>query len=134
MRRALPFVCLLAAGCVVPPERLALRPLPADGPPLTYAETILRARNQATVANEAFYVNNWGDLEDAARGLEDTARHLTKATDVPVRHKDTLAVHSSDLGKQAEQLREAARARDVKRTNDILQLVNLKVRELRPEN
>lgn len=128
------FFLLVFAGCQVPPERLPLMPLPEDGPPLPYADAVARARAQAMTGTEAFYVNRWGDLEDAARGLEQTARFLVKASDVPVRHRDTLAVQAGDLGKDALQLREAAKAKDLKTANELLQRINLKVRELRAEN
>ena len=122
-----------AAGCVVPPERVPLRPLPDDAAPLTYADAVSRTRSLASAANEAFYVNNWQDLEDAARGLDQTARFLGKATEVPVRHKDTLVVEAGDLGKEAGKLLEAAKARDVKLATASLQRINLQVRELRAD-
>src|SRR5437762_3234364 len=105
---------LLLAGCQLPPERLPLKPLPDDGPPQPYADLVTRARVQATSANEAFYVDAWSDLEDGARGLELTAKHLAKATDVPVKHQDKYTVDAGDLGKLATELREAARTKDVK--------------------
>jgi len=119
------------SACQLPPERVALQRLPENGPPLPYAELLTRARAQATIATEAFYVNRWPDLEDAARGLEQTARYLAKAEDVPARQKDTLAVMSSDLGKLGTRLREATLTKNVKDVNDTLQQVHLKVRELR---
>jgi hypothetical protein len=125
---------LAAAGCALPPERPALRPLPDEAASLPYAELLTRARIQASMATEAFYVNRWNELEDAARGLEQTARFLPRAEDVPPRHKDTLAVVSADLGKEAAKLRDAAKGQNVKETNDILQRVTLKVRELRLDN
>ena len=137
MRRLLLAGCALAAfcGCQLPPERAAaVRPLPEDSGPVPYAELLTRARAQAGVATESFYVNRWNELEDAAKGLEQTARFLPKAEDVPANHKDTLPVLSADLGKEAGNLREAAKAQDVKRTNDILQRIHLKVRELRLSN
>jgi hypothetical protein len=124
----------LLTGCQLPPERMPLKPLPENGPALPYAELLTRARLQATAATEAFYVNRWGDLEDAARGLEQTARFLPKADDVPPKHKETLPVVSTDLGKEATALREAAQAKDVKIANDTLQRINLKIRELRLDN
>ena len=135
MRRAfVPALFLLTfLGCALPPEQVPIKPLPEDGPPLPYADLVTRARAQATSANEAFYVNNWTDLEEAARGLEQTARFLGKATDVPARHKDTLPVEAGDLGKEAGKLRTAAKGQEVKPANDALQRINLKVRELRPE-
>src|SRR5436309_173697 len=136
MRRAL-FPALLlvaAAGCVVPPERLPLRPLPEDGPPLVYTDAVARTRSLASAANEAFYVNNWADLEEAARGLDQSARFLAKATEVPARHKDTLVVEAGDLGKEAGKLLEAAKVKNAKLVNESLQRINLKVRELRADN
>jgi hypothetical protein len=121
------------ASCQMPPERVPLKPLPEDGPPQSYSDLVNRARVQAMAANEAFYINNWPDLEDAANGLELTARVLAKATDVPAKHKDTLASESADLGKEAIQLREAAKAKDVRQVTEVLQRMNLKVRELRAE-
>jgi hypothetical protein len=134
MTRAL-FAALLvlAAGCQLPPER-PLRPLPEDGPAMSYADLVTRARIDAAAANEAFYVDRWADLEDAAKGIEQVARFFAKATDVPAKHKDTLPVEAGDLGKEAAQLRDAAKARDVQRANEILQRLNLKIRELRLES
>lgn len=125
---------VLTLGCATVGERQALRPLPEDGAPQPYAELLVRARTQANLANDAFYVNNWTDMEDAAKGLEQTARLLSKADDVPAKQKDILPVVSSDLGKEATDLREAIKTQDVKRANEIMQKVNLKVRELRLDN
>jgi len=135
MNRAL--VCaflVLLAGCTLPPERIPLKPLPEDGPPMSYADLMTRARLQAGAANDAFYINKWSDLEDAAKGLEQTARFLGKATEIPPKHKDSLPVEAGDLGKEAIRLRESAKNQDVKQTNDILQQINLKVREMRPDS
>jgi hypothetical protein len=129
---ALLFVTLV--GCQLPPERVPLKPLPDDGPPQPYVDLVNRARAQATAANEAFYINNWPDLEDAAKGLELTSRVLGKAADVPLKHKDTLANESADLTKEAAKLREVAKAQDVRQTTETLQRINLKIRELRPED
>ncbi|HXG12695.1 MAG TPA: hypothetical protein VNK04_23255 [Gemmataceae bacterium] len=124
---------LLGAGCQLPAERMPPRLLPEDGPPLPYAELLTRARLQATAATEAFYVNKWSDLDEAAAGLAQTARFLEKATDVPARHKDTLPIAAGDLGKDAAALREAAKAQDVKKAGEVLQRIHLKIRELRLE-
>jgi hypothetical protein len=121
-------------GCQLPPERVPLKPLPENGLPQPYADLVGRARAQTTAANEAFYINNWPDLEDAAKGLELTARVLGTAADVPVKHKDTLPIEAGELGKEAVKLREAAKAQDVRQTTVTLQRINLKVRELRLDN
>jgi hypothetical protein len=126
-------IAVALTGCQLPADRASLRPLPDEVQPIPYAELLTRARTQASVATEAFYVNRWNDLEEAAHGLEVTARYLPKAEDVPVANKDSLSVVSGDLGKEAVSLREAAKSQDVKKANDILQRVHLKVRELRLE-
>ncbi|HEY7426685.1 MAG TPA: hypothetical protein VH682_20790 [Gemmataceae bacterium] len=122
---------LLLAGCVAPVERVPLQPLPENGQVLPYPELLTRARAQATAANEAFYINRWADLEDLAKGLEQTARFLSKAEEVPAKNKDTLKEVTGDMAKNAIKLKTAAAAQNVKDANDALQRINLKVRELR---
>jgi hypothetical protein len=92
---------------------------------------LTRARAQATAANEAFYVNRWGDLEDLAKGLEQTARFLAKAQEVPAKNKEILNEVTSDLAKAALKLKDAAAAKNVKETTEAMQQINMKVRQLR---
>jgi hypothetical protein len=134
-RAVFPVFCFaLLAGCQLPPEQVPLKPLPEDGPLQAYADIVNRARVQASAANEAFYVNKWSDLEDAAKGLEQTATYLTKTADVPAKHKGLLSTEADNLIKETRLLRDAAKLQDVKQANEILQRINLKVRELRAEN
>ena len=128
---SLPAFVLFLVGCQSPAERLPINRLPDDSPPLPYAELLTRARMQASAANEAFYVNRWSDLEEAAQGLEQTARFLLKATEVPAAQKEKLPDRASNLGKEAGKLRQAGQAKDVPKANEALQRVNLQVRELR---
>jgi hypothetical protein len=125
---------VLLAGCVLPAERVPLKPLGEDSPPQPYTELLSRARVQATAATEAFYVNGWTDLEEFAKGLEQTARFLPRATDVPDRQKENLKARAETLVNEAHALREAAHAQNVKQVNEIMQRINLMVRELRTEN
>jgi hypothetical protein len=131
---ALVIVPVFIAGCVVPAERVPLKPLGEDAPPQPYVDLLNRARVQATAATESFYVNGWKDLEEFAKGLEQTARLLPKAMEVPARQKETLPDKAAELEKEAKNLREAANAHSVKQTNEIMQRINLMVRELRTEN
>jgi hypothetical protein len=124
---------LPAVGCQLPPERGAVRPLQEDAAPMAFTDLIGRARLQATAATEAFYVNRWSDLEEVAHGLEQTARFMNKATDVPPSLKNGLEVKAAALQQDATKLREAARAQNVSAVNETMQQINLKVRELRPE-
>src|SRR5262249_14316871 len=117
----------------LPPEKVPLKPLGEDAPAQPYGELVGRARVQATAATEAFFVNGWTDLEEFAKGLEQTARFLPKALEVPARLKDNLPDEGGNLEKEARQLRAAAKTQDVKKVNEIMQRINLMVRELRPE-
>lgn len=133
MRRPLVIASLflLLGGCQMPPERLP-PPLPEDAKTsVTYAELLTRARAQARVANESFYIDKWNDLEDAARGLEQTARFLTKAEDVPPTHKEAMPRISKELSAEANKLREAALTKNVKDTTSVMTRINTAVRELR---
>jgi hypothetical protein len=131
MRHAPWVTCLFVAlaGCALPPERQAVRPLPADAPPQSYPDLVRRAREQVSFATEALCVDRWDDVSSSAEGLQNTAKFLTKATDVPPTHRDRLAVYASDLAKEADGLQDAAKKKNVKLTNDVLQRLNLKVRE-----
>jgi hypothetical protein len=122
---------LFALGCAAAADRQALRPLPEDGPPTPYADLLSRARQQAMLADEAFMINNWTELDDAAKGLEQTARFLAKSTDVPPKHKDALPVVAGDLGKVASEVRECVKTKDVNKTNEAMKRVQLTVRQLR---
>jgi hypothetical protein len=122
---------LLLAGCQLPPERLP-PPLPEDGKAVvTYAELLTRARAQARVANESFYVDKWAELEDAARGLDQTARFLPKAEDTPPTHKQEIPRVSTELSADAGKLRLAAQNKDAKEVNVIMTRINRTVRDLR---
>jgi hypothetical protein len=118
-------------GCVAPAERVPLQPLPENGQVLPYAELLTRVRAQASAANDAFYLDRWEDLESLARGIEQTARFLSKAQEVPAKNKDILNEVTGDLAKSALKLKAAANAHNVKDTTDALQQINVKVRQLR---
>lgn len=122
---------IVLAGCRLPPDGEALRPLP-ENRVFSYDELLHRARAQATAAVEAFYVDSWKDLEDAAAALEQNAKFLPRTTNIPASVKDSLDKEAAALGEDAIKLGEAARARSVRDVNDVLQRINLQVRRLRP--
>jgi hypothetical protein len=123
---------LILAGCQTT-ERLPLAPLPPEGQSVTYAELYQRARRQTEMANAAFYDDRWDELADVASGLVQTAKYLTKATEVPAGQKDALPELVGDLGKDAGKLRQAALSKKVKDVTDIMQRITLKIRELKPQ-
>ena len=112
-------------------QRTVVQPLPEDSAPLPFADLISRARLQAMTALEAYYVDRWPEVEDAARGLEQTARFLRRATDVPPARQVDLSLRTDSLADAAKQLREAAKARASEQVNAVLQRINSQVRELR---
>ncbi len=124
---------VITSGCITPGERTPLKLLPDDAAPLPYAELLTRARAQVNAAIDASYVDNWTELEDAARGLEQTAKFLPKATEVPAKQKDTLPVLAGDLGKEAGTLREAAKGKDVDKATGSLTRLRQNVYKLRIE-
>jgi hypothetical protein len=135
-RELLPAAIVLAfVGCQTSADqRRPVQPLPAaDGPALSYRDVVSRARILATQATEAFYIDQWTDVERAALNLEETARYLPKSVDVPSGLRPGLDGRSKTLEEQSLALRDAAKARDEKKTNDVMQRVNLLVRELRSE-
>lgn len=125
---------LAAIGCLATPEpNRPIQPLPVDGSQMTYKEAMIRARALASTANEAFYIDQWVEVEKAAANLEETAQYLPRSSGIPSARKVSLQVRAQELAKQAQTLRGAAKAKDEKTTNETMQKINLLVRELRPE-
>ena len=69
------FLILVLVGCRIS-EREGLNPLPENAPPLEYIEMLNRARGQAGAALDAFYIDAWLDLEQAAQRLEHLDQRL----------------------------------------------------------
>ena len=128
------FLFLTFAGCQLPAERLPVMPLPAEGQTLPYSDAVAKCRVWASAANEAFYVNRWSDLEEAAVGLEKTAQLLPKSPDLPAKLKSKIPAMTADLLKEVGRLHNSAKTKDVNATSQVLQRINLKIRELRPES
>lgn len=132
MRRMVVIFIALAvlAGCKLPPEREPLRPLPEEWL-FSYADMVARARAQASVALEAFFADGWQDLEDAGKGLEQTARFLPKASEPPAGLKETIPSAAASLRKEAQNLTHAARTKNVESANVTLQRITLQIRLLK---
>jgi hypothetical protein len=130
VRRSMLIGVLVFGGCQAV-ERAAISPLPEDIGPMPFADLLSRARLQAMAANEAFYVDNWLVLDESARGIEQTARFLKKAKDVPAARMPDLESRCDLLAREAAQLRNAAQKHDVDQSNAILQRIHFQVRELR---
>jgi hypothetical protein len=131
VRRLLILNFLLILGCQAPPPRPVAPVLPEDTGPQPFADVAARARQQAMNALEAYYVDHWAEVEDAAKGLEQSARFLQKAINVPADRKADLGTRSESLADAAKQLRDAARDHASDKVNAVLQRINTQVRELR---
>lgn len=127
------FSLLFFSGCQAIQESQNLVPLPDNSPPQPYRELVVRARFQASAANESFYANKWKELEETAKVLGQTASLVPKATGVPVAREKTILDISSQLSQQANTLRSLAAARDEKAVNSCMQQINSLVREMRLE-
>jgi hypothetical protein len=124
-------IVLAAAGCQAAPSRPPVTPLAEDSAPLPFGDLATRARQQAMAALEAYYVDRWPEVEESARGLEQTARFLRRSTDVPANRQGDLSLRADTLAEAAKQLREAAKTRASDQVNSVLQRINSQVRELR---
>lgn len=125
-------LALLASGCQSVSEKAAsIQPLAENIPVPPYQDLLSRARNQSSVATESFFINNWAELEDAAKGLEQTSRLMSKSADMPENKKESILAVSSDLNREAAKLKEACKTKNEVEVNTQLQKITLKIRELR---
>lgn len=126
-------VMLVVAGCQTP--ETTIQPLPPDAQPLPYAEMHSRAKAQVAAAQEFFYRDSWREVEQAAVALQQTADLIAriKPEDLPVRHREQTPRLARQLREAAMALEESARARDVIKTTQIFQTLNLTIREMRSE-
>jgi hypothetical protein len=134
MRRAFvagALLITLAIGCKIT-EREGQEPLAENAPPLAYAEMITRARGQAGAALDAFYIDSWMELEQAAQRLEQSARLLPKSKNIPDGFKEKIEPESEQLRKDALQLIDAARTQNAGKANEAMQRINQRIRQLRP--
>lgn len=130
MRHATLFLLFAVVGCRLP-EREGMNPLPENAPPLAYDEMITRARGQASSALDAYYIDAWMDLEQAAMRLEQSARLLPKSTHIPEALKAKVEPEADLLRQDAVKLLEAARAKNAAAANESIQRIIQRVRQMR---
>jgi len=122
------------SGCRLPPDREPYRPLPENGARYSYGELLSRLHSQANAAMDAFFVDAWVELDDAASGIDQTARFLAKADDPPDRLKTNLVQQCSLLQKEADRLGEAARKKNADVATESLQRLTLQIRQLKAKD
>jgi hypothetical protein len=109
----------LFTGCQSIQESQNLVPLPDNSPPQPYRDLVVRARFQASSANEFFYSNKWKELEETGKVLGQTANLVGKATGVPASREKAIMDATAQLAQQG--------------INACMQQINSLVREMRIE-
>ncbi len=127
--RLFPLVGLTAflVGCQTA-ERISVRPLVDEAAPMAFADVLARARALANQANEQFFLDQWGELEQSARSLEQAGRLLKRSTNVPAVHQPVYVARAEEIEREARQLAAAAQAKDVNGANATLRRLNAGVR------
>jgi hypothetical protein len=123
---------LALVSCRLPADREDLKLLPGDRPVPEYADIYLRARSQATIALEAFYGDQWKELADAARALEQSATFLPMSSAIPADRAPLVKKTADKLLAESKALGEAASAKNVTAANATMQRIQLDIRTLRP--
>jgi hypothetical protein len=139
MVRTLRRLLALAVLCFLPgcqsAEKAALTPIPPDAPPPTFAELMVRGKNQINAAHEFYYSDRWKDLEQAAVAIKETGTYLTKLPQVNMTdaQKTKIAQLAKEFNEGADQLKTAAAAQDPNKTGAIFGRINEVFRQLRTE-
>jgi hypothetical protein len=121
-------------GCRLPPDREPLKPLPENEARYSYGELLSRLQAQGGAALDAFFVDAWIELDEAAAGIDQTARFLAKTTDAPEHLKTTLPQKCGNLQKEAARLAEAAQKKSADSATEALQRITLQIRQLKAKN
>src|SRR6266542_248910 len=141
-RLMMAFVLAAALGCQLPPDQQdTYRPLREHGPRLNFDDLVSRARRQADLALAASYNDNWGDLQDLAIALRQTAELLPSTADAPDLKKDqetrkTIGELSRDAtrlttaAKEVNRLTGMDKEKKIKEMNNLLIGINKAVRTL----
>jgi len=116
-------------------EKQALEPLPADAPPLPYADLVERARRQVWAAQEIFYRDSWDELVKATEALQETAQRLSqvKAEQVPTRCRPIWPKPAEEFGTAVRKLQDAARHQDAIQSANAFQTLHLVLKQIRPD-
>lgn len=126
---ALVFVVGVVA-CKLPEEKTTPA-LPALEGQLQFKDLIQRAEAEVTVAIEAFFVDQYNEVELAGQGLKATARFLPRAQDVPASIQPLLALEAEKIGEEAQLVSDAARNKDAKALTPLLGRLHLRIRSLK---
>jgi hypothetical protein len=124
---------LLALSACQSAERAPVEPLPPRDQPVAYEDMVQRAWSLARNADDALYVDNWTKLTVIAVDLQNTAKRLPKATDVPANQKDDALPQRVDaLAKASDRLLTHAQEQKVKEATLAIRDIHNAVYALKP--
>jgi hypothetical protein len=111
-------------------ESQSLIPLPETTPAQPFSDLVTRARSQALAATECFYLNKWQDLEEIAKVMSQTARFMERATGIPAARQQQVLAIAAEIVQESSKLSTLAKSHDEPATQQCLQRIQVKVREL----
>lgn len=113
---------------------MALTPLAPEATP-TFGELIQRSKSQMTAAHEAYYSDNWKEMERCTAAIKETGYFLTRLqlNNLSDAQKAKLASLTKDYNDAADQLKSVSTAKDPVKTNQVLQKLNEVYYQLRVE-
>lgn len=135
MRRTIGlYLCLALLGIssCQSAEKASVQPLPAGGPPMTYADLVLRGKNQISYAHESFYRDQWDEVKRAATAMKETSTQLASLNpdSVPLPRRVQFAKLSKEWSDAADQLQESGQAKDADKTTAAFTKLHLVIRQL----
>lgn len=104
--------------------------LPETTPAQPFSDLVTRARSQALAATECFYLNKWQDLEEIAKVMSQTARFMERATGIPAARQQQVLAIAAEIVQESSKLSTLAKSHDEPATQQCLQRIQVKVREL----
>jgi hypothetical protein len=122
---------LCLAGCQSA-EKASVQPLPAGGPPLTYADIVLRGKNQVSYAHESFYRDQWDEVKRAATAMKETSTQLgtLEPESVPLARRAQFAKLAKEWAEAADHLQTSGQAKDADKTTAAFTKLHLVIRQL----
>ena len=120
----------LMTSCQSMQESQSLIPLPETTPAQPFSDLVTRARSQALAATECFYLNKWQDLEEIAKVMSQTARFMERATGIPAARQQQVLAIAAEIVQESSKLSTLAKSHDETATQQCLQRIQVKVREL----
>ncbi len=119
-------------GCCTTPESVAVPPLPVEGPAAN-RDLLLRIRYHASEAVDAYYLDDWAQVEKLAGLLETETKFLGDSPELSPRSKTALSLEKKVLLDNIAVLKQAARSANVTQVGDALSQIQTHIRKINLE-